>query len=483
MFKHFLIKFNQIHYATTCLISDSFKRYCYLCFTGLLCCGFLTSCSFQTYSAKPIQIEKISKVIEEKSISDPSFIQFLASQEAPPIIPIERWDLQSLVYCAHYFHPDLNIAREQSKLAQTEASMIKQKPIPTINGNFGRSDRANNDINPFSYVFSIDIPITTHQKQNIRIEEFDHLSTIAKLNIAKTAWQLRHHVALSFIELHNQALQLATLNKEVALNEKVVNLLKKRVEYGEASNLELSIARRDYRSSQAALNTATKNRAILLASMAQQLGLPMHELETLQFNFDSLISPSSLISISSHNDQHIRETALLNRLDIRIALEEYAIAENKLKLEIAKQYPDMVISPGYGFDFGDSIWTLGFSGLMTFIEKNKAGISFAKQFREVEVAKFERLQTNIISEVNQANLQYEMALQQLSAQQGLFNDEKQRFARITSQFQAGQIDRLTLTLANLALLMVEKQLLTATNEANLAKCNLENSLQKPLVEQ
>jgi outer membrane protein, heavy metal efflux system len=482
MLKNFLIKSIQIHYAATTSIFTSSKPNRQLHFLTLLCCGFLTSCGFQTYSAKPIQVETITKVFEEKSISDPSFVQFLAIQEAPPNIPMESWDLQSLVYCAHYFHPDLNLAREQSKLAQTEASLVKQKPIPTINGNFARSDRANNDINPFSYLFSIDIPINTHQKQNIRIEEFDHLSAIAKLNIAKTAWQLRHQVALSFIELHNHTLQLEALNKEVTLNKKIVDLLKKRVEYGEASNLELSIATRDYRTSQAALNTATKNRSILLARMAQQLGLPMHEIQTLQFNFDSLISPSSLISTPNLNDQTIRKTALLNRLDVRIALEEYAIAENKLKMEIAKQYPDMVISPGYSYDFGDNIWSLGFSGLMTLIEKNKAGITFAKQFREVEVSKFERLQTNIIAEVSQANLRYLTTLQQLSSQQSLLNDEKQRFSQIARQFDAGQIDRLTLTLADIALLAVEKQLIVTANEANMAKLNLENSLQKPLAQ-
>ena len=53
----------------------------------------------------------------------------------------------------------------------------------------------------------------------------------------------------------------------------------------------------------------------------------------------------------------LQTTALLNRLDIRIALEKYAAAESKLKLELAKQYPDLVISPGYAFEFGDNIWS------------------------------------------------------------------------------------------------------------------------------
>lgn len=482
MLNHFLIKSIPIHYAVAISIINLTKRNLQLHFLTLLCCGFLTSCGFQTYSAKPIQVETITKVFEEKSISDPSFVQFLATQEAPRNIPMKSWDLQSLIYCAHYFHPDLNLAREQSELAQTEALLAKQKPIPTISGNFARSDRGNNDINPFAYLFSIDIPINTHQKQNIKIEEFGHLSAIAKLNIAKTAWQLRHQVTLSFIELHNHALQLAALNKEVTLNKKIVDLLKKRVEYGEASNLELSTATRDYRTSQAALNNATKNNSYLLASLAQQLGLPIHEIAHLQFNFDSLISPMTLSSAPDLNDETIRRTALLNRLDLRIALEQYAIAENKLKLEIAKQYPDIVISPGYGYEFGDNIWSLGFSGLMTLIEKNKSGITFAKQFREVEVAKFERLQTNLIAEASQASLRYLNAFEQLSSLKALLNDEEQRFGRIARQFDAGQIDRLTLTLANVAMLAVEKQLIVATNEANIAKLNLENSLQKPLAE-
>ena len=42
--------------------------------------------------------------------------------------------------------------------------------------------------------------------------------------------------------------------------------------------------------------------------------------------------------------KNFQEKALLNRLDIRRSLAKYAAAESKIKLEVAKQTPDISLS-------------------------------------------------------------------------------------------------------------------------------------------
>ena len=44
--------------------------------------------------------------------------------------------------------------------------------------------------------------------------------------------------------------------------------------------------------------------------------------------------------------------ALTHRADVLAALAEYAAAEALLRSEIAKQYPDIHLNPGYSFDTG-----------------------------------------------------------------------------------------------------------------------------------
>lgn len=447
---------------------------------GIVAVAAIGGCTFQSYAPKPITPSRMAIAFENRSLDDPKFATFLAAQTGQTSkLPIATWDLPTLTYAAHYFHPDLNIARAEWQLAQAKAQTAKQKPLPTINGGIARSNRANGDINPFAYSFGIDLPIVTHGKNEIKIAGFAHLSNIAKLKIAQTAWQLRQQVASTFINLQDNALQIEIAKKEIALNQAISNMLTKRLQYGEASSLEISAATRQLQLSEADLQKLTQQALSLKAALAKNVGVPLSAVQTLQFDFDGLAAKDidDALILDAKTTQ---QDALLNRLDIRIGLEEYAIAENQLKLAIAKQYPDVSISPGVGYEFGDHVWSLGFSSLLTLLQKNKAGIAEAKAFRRLSVAKFEQLQTNVMAEASIARAQYIQANQQRQSRQLVLNQTKEAYAKVASQFDAGIIDRLNLTLAKTPILTAEKNLIASVKQLNLAKLNVENSLQKPL---
>jgi outer membrane protein TolC len=167
-------------------------------------------------------------------------------------------------------------------------------------------------------------------------------------------------------------------------------------------------------------------------------------------------------------------------LDIRLALERYAVAEAKLKLEIAKQYPDLTINPGYAYEFGNKIWSLGLSGLMTILTKNKLAIAEATQLREVEAAQFEALQANVIAEVNVANAKLAQARQLLDNQENLYRQQQASTQRMQRRLQSGEIDRLELTYAKLEEVAAEKNFTLASYQLANSINELENALQAPL---
>ncbi len=196
------------------------------------------------------------------------------------------------------------------------------------------------------------------------------------------------------------------LAKEQALRQEIVSIYQKRIDVGESSSIELSKAKLQLQTLSTALQARERNQLVLLSRLANQLGLPLNQVEQMQIADRQHTDASSSISAD------LQTAALLNRLDLRIALERYAVAEAKLKLEIARQYPDIKISPGYAYEFGDKIWSLGLSGLMTILTKNKLAIAEATQLREVEATQFEALQASVISEVNIANAKLAQASQQ-----------------------------------------------------------------------
>ncbi len=442
----------------------------------IFCATLLFGCQFQAYQAKPIDPQKVSVAFEQRSFSDQKFQEFLITQGyAASELPLTKWDLKALTLCAHYFHPSLNVARAQWKAAQTSEKTAAEKPLPTINTTFSRSNQANEDINPFAYQFSIDIPIETHNKRQIQIEGFSHLTEIAKLGIAQTAWQLRQNIALTLIEMRWQVTQQQLLKNEVANKENIVSMLEKRKQFGLASSIELSQSKLQLQNSQMTLSNLQTQKTALQSQLANTLGLPLHVVQKMP-----LVVKLAENSHSPHTDA-IKKSALQNRLDVHIALEQYKIAENKLKLEIAKQYPDITISPGLAYEFGDTVWSLGFSGLMNLLKKNKVAIAEAEQLREVEVAKFEALQANVIGEASLANAQLVEA--QTALEQKIRRHElvKQTFDKTKAQFDAGEIDRLALSYAKLALENSEKDIALTKYNLEKAQLQLENIVQAPLL--
>src|SRR5205807_1898591 len=92
------------------------------------------------------------------------------------------------------------------------------------------------------------------------------------------------------------------------------------------------------------LQEAQQRKAEARIQLADAIGLPEEALERLQVSFQDF---NRLPSMNKLQFEKIKQVALLNRSDILAALAEYAASESALQLEIAKQYPDIHLGPGY----------------------------------------------------------------------------------------------------------------------------------------
>jgi outer membrane protein TolC len=463
-----------INYARTQLVLSP-KRVVTAAFATFLILIF-SACSFQTYSPKPIDSAAITTKYESKDPASKRFQEYLLSNGYPANrLPLQQWNLDDLTYCALFFHPSLDTARAQLSAAKNAESSAAEKAMPSINGHMAHSDDPDPTKKPFAFGLSIDIPIETANKRDIRIENAQHLSEIAKLQIAQTAWQLRYNIAQSLIEYQFNQQQLDILNKEIARRQEIVAIHQKRLDIGLASNVELSNAKLLLQISLSELNAKQQNKLILMATLAKNLGLPLSKVQDMR-----LTNQDNIKVLNLDQTNKLQNTALLNRLDIRIALERYAIAETKLKLEIAKQYPDLTISPGFAYEFGDNIWSLGLSGLLSLLSKNKLAIVEATQLREVEAAQFEALQTQVLAELATKNAEVNQAQIALQNQETLLMHQQDYTKRMVRKLTSGEIDRLELALVNLENITAEKHVALARFQLNTLLNQLENILQIPL---
>lgn len=445
----------------------------------------LTACANEKYQAKPINQQQTTAKILAKDPLSADFKTYLIKQgyqEAD--LPFTDWGLQELTLSALYHHTKLDVAKAQLGLYKAQLETAGQKQNPTLNGSIARSNQANGDIRPWAYGLNVEIPIETANKRQIKIEEAQHLAEVARINVADTAWQLRSQLAKDLLRYHENIAQQTLLQQESDKQEKIVSMLEKRVALGALSNTELTASKLLLQAKKDALDSKRESVQEIRASLAADAGLNVEKFKPIQLRpleIEATIASQTQI-LKPDSFKNLQEKALLNRLDIRRGLEKYAAAEAKIKLEVAKQTPDISITPGFIFEFGDSIWSLGFSSLLNLLNKNQTLIAEATQLREIEGAQFEALQANIIADLSQANARHSATLQNLAKTKQQQAAQQVYLQQLNKQFAAGAIDRLTLTQAALAAQQVDAQVLAAQFEVLATANEIENMLQYPLTE-
>ena len=450
-------------------------------FNMLLLCSMLTACSLQTYAPAPLDVKEQVSSYLHRNLQSPELEAFLNLHEETIPTAQQAWPLTALIHSALFLHPDLALAKASYRSTQLAQQQGLRKPLPSISTQIARSNRANGDIDPFGLSLSIDLPIQTNDKQAIRVARLSHLSEIAKLDIAQTAWQIRAGVMQASLALYQQDRQATLLNEEINIRQKILRLLEKRVAYGEANNVSLHQAQQALAQAQHQRNTAQKDLAVFKAKLAQQMGVSAEATSNLNIDhqpFDTALQNKLAGSLTQSETQ---QSAVINHLRLRQALLQYSVAEQALKLEYAKQIPDIVLSPGYAFEFGDSVWSLGFNSLMTLLQKNKVGIAQATQLRDKEVAQFEATQHQVISAAQVALAEYQAASQQHNAYQAIITANQEQALRLQKQFDAGLIGRLDLTLNELSAIQVQQTKLSLEHQLLSAMLRLEAAIQTPVV--
>jgi outer membrane protein TolC len=177
----------------------------------------------------------------------------------------------------------------------------------------------------------------------------------------------------------------------------------------------------------------------------------------------------------------VQKAGLLHRADIRRSLLEYAAAEAKLHLEIANQYPDIQLSPGYSFDEGHHKIAFSPSFPIPVFNRNRGPIAEAEARRAEAEARFSGLQAQAIGEMEIALARYQGGLAELTdASERLVRIERVRVADMRRAVDAGEEDRLALVGVRIEGAVAARARLEAMRRVQSALGALEDAVQQPL---
>lgn len=405
----------------------------------ILTCGLLTGCVH--YQPQPLAPDQSAAQLEARQLDDAGLRSFVEKNLGHPLSqwPPPRWNLELLAFAAYYYQPSLDVARAQWHVAEAAAISAGARPNPTASVAPGFTANSPGGVSPWLMAAGFDWPVETAGKRGLRLAQAKQLACAARFNFITAAWQVRADVRDSLAAYRFAENQVTTLGEKIAIQEEIVAKLDGRFQAGAIAAGEVTGARIALGKLEVELNSAQESKAAARTRAAAAVGISASTFANLPLAM-TLYTPQ----LSDAQLAYAKALALHNRADLLSALADYAASEAALQLEIAKQYPDVRLSPGYEYDQGANKWRLGLSLELPVLNQNQGPIAEAKARRAESAASFLALQAKVIAEIDTAIESFQRTRRSYFDFLPAVNDSQKQERAMAAQVRAGAADNLDL---------------------------------------
>ena len=425
--------------------------------------------SCKSYQARPLSAEAGAAAFAGRSLNDPGLQHFLSDEKAAH----GSWDVNRLALVAAYFHPDVALARTEANEFTAAIKTAKQRPNPVFTFGPQYASFHRNNLTPWFLAGNVFYQFETAGKRTRRTEQALAAAEAARWRVSTRAWAARTRVRTAMLELHSARENIRLLETEQRLHDDVIKKLTTQMEAGDVSPFELTQARLALNRTRLALQDAQRLAATGEARLAAAVGVPLSALKGITLDF------SSFKKLPPQNSENSRRLALTQRADLMALLADYAAAESALRLEIAKQYPDVRLGPGYDYNQGQNRWQLGVSFELP-VNGNRGPIAQAEAKRLSAEARFMAQQDTIQGELNVALSAYTASRQKAETAAVLLQEAIAAANTTKRMVEAGELSPLELTRRQLETSAAGLARMAADIEAQTAAGSLEDAMQARL---
>jgi outer membrane protein TolC len=427
------------------------------------------------YQPRPIDPVVTVERLDGRTLADPGLARAVEPAHLTSAWPPDVWDLQALTLAGLYFHPDLAVARASWDVTRASLVTAGEKPNPGVSAGPGFNSTTPADtITPWILNLNLDFTIETAGKRRLRIDEASRLSDSARFKIADMAWQVRARIRQSLLDLFASTEIAAALDRQRAIQETNVVLFQRQLDAGEISRFQMSQARLILNTLRLSLLDAQRQQQDARVRLATAVGLSVAALEDIKFSLDVFrVAPGDL------PDAMARRQALTNRADVLGALSDYEASQATLQIEIAKQYPDIHLGPGYQMDQNSNKWTLLFGATLPVFNRNQGRIGEAEARRQLAAAQVEAIQARALGAIDRALAVYRAALAKVAVAEQSIGELQAAEQTAQRQLTAGEMSQLDLGIVQVELAGRELARLEALAQAQQALGDVEDAMQRP----
>lgn len=433
-------------------------------------------CGFARYHSVPLAPAAAARRFSRRSLAAPKLRAYLERElgKRLPHWPLRVWTPRRLTLAALYYNPQLAAARANLALGQAGIKTAAERPNPSLNLGPGLETFPES---PWAFRLAALLPLETAGKRAARIRVARRELAAIRLQAALAAWRVRADVRAALLQLLVSEGQQKLLQTAARHRAAQARVLRQRWQAGESARPPWLAAAQRATAARLALANARGQTAQARAGLAAAIGVPARCLRGLRFAWPEFQAPPAPATLQP---ARLRRRAELNRLDLRQALAGYAVAEAQLQSQIALQYPNLQLGPGWSYEEAHSIFRLALTLVLPVFNRNQGPIAQAAAQRNQLAAAFIALQAQDRAAAGKAWAGYRAAWAAWqSARRGARVAQSVRRAaqRIYRQGEAG---RLSFSAARLQADAADQARWQALTQAQAALGALEDAVQQPL---
>lgn len=317
-----------------------------------------------------------------------------------------------------------------------------------------------------------DIPIDVGGRRSARMTSADLQALQAWYDWAEAVWTVRTALEKARIDLQDADAAIGFADRAASLRRERLSRLERRVAAGEDDRVLALTAQTELAAAERKLADARGRREQASTDLAKALGVSPAAAD---LPLVPVADPPPLDALPAW-----RRDAAQSRRDVLRALADYDIAESALRLEVAKQYPEVRLGPGYNYDHGVTKLPFSLALALPTYDLNRRAIAQAEAARAAAGRALELAQATVLNQVDAS------AAALATAQANLDRATRRALpaARRTAEgaaraVQAGAADRTEELAARAAEADAELDRLEARRAGATAAADLEDALRRP----
>ncbi len=311
----------------------------------------------------------------------------------------DHWTDRQLGVAALTNRAELDRARRDWLAAKAGLKTAGVRPAPGVQGEVERAFSGGGGESPWVVSLTALFTIELGGKRAARVQGARARETISESDLIRSAIETRTRVrSATLAVVHAEEVAGETVRIYEAL-QVVAQLERGRFQEAALESSELARTAAELALGRVDVAVAERDVVSARAALAGVVAIPPAALRDVGIEASPVHGCAWADSVGVDS---LLGLAALRRVEVSRVLGEYALAESEVRLQVARQRPDLQLGPGYIFDQGIHRWTLGFAlpALLGFL--NRAPIDEAEAARSAGAARVSEVQDVILAEAGEA---------------------------------------------------------------------------------